>query len=116
MSAEININNGLYRAAVNRAYYCILHMMRSLLILHGKDYKSHSAVISSFRKEYIKTGIFNTELSDIISQASKQRNNSDYADLINITRDEAEKLIKNVKIFYETVKSYIEKQINGLSE
>lgn len=54
--------------------------MRSILALEGKDFSKHSDVAAYFRKEYIKTGIFDIELSDIIKESFDVRNNSDYDD------------------------------------
>ena len=58
------LENGGYKSAANRAYYCAFHSMRSLLALDKVDYKSHKAVISDFRQKYIKTKILETSLSD----------------------------------------------------
>ena len=110
-TAVVNHENGFYRAATNRAYYSVFHSMRSLLILSGQDFKKHSAVISAFRKDYIKTGIFDSNMSDIISYTSELRNDSDYEDMVYITEEEAKKLIDNAKVFYDIVKPYVEKLI-----
>jgi len=110
-TAIINYENGLYRATVNRAYYCIFHVMRSLLILYGNDYKKHSAVISEFRKKFIKTDIFDVGLSDIIADASDMRGSGDYDDMISISKEEAKQQIDNAKYFYDSVKPYIDNLI-----
>lgn len=41
------------------------------------DFAKHSGVSSYFRREYIRTGIFDTELSDIIREAFEVRGSSD---------------------------------------
>jgi len=110
-SAVTAFNNGHYRNTVNRAYYCVFHTIRSLLILDEKDFKRHSAVISEFRKCYIKTGIFDAKLSKIIEQTSDMRGESDYSDMINVSEEEAEKLLNDAKYFYDSVKPYVEKLI-----
>jgi uncharacterized protein (UPF0332 family) len=75
-----NLENEQYRAANNRAYYCIFHSMRAVLALENKDFKQHSAVIGYFRQNYIKTEVFSKELSDFIKNAAYIRNQSDYDD------------------------------------
>ncbi len=57
---------GDYKTAVNRAYYAIFYAMRAVLALDGFDSKKHSGIIAEFRKQYIKTGIFENDMSDII--------------------------------------------------
>lgn len=55
-SAEVILHIGDdYNLVINRSYYAVFHGMRSVLALEGKDFEKHSAVISYFRKEYIKT-------------------------------------------------------------
>jgi len=65
VSAEALLQINDERGAVNRAYYAVFHAIRSVLILEGKDFAKHSGVISYFRKEYIKTGVFS---ADILTQ------------------------------------------------
>jgi len=85
IAAERNFKESDYDTVANRAYYSVFHMMAALLILKDMNFKKHSSVISAFRKEYIKTGIFDKKLSNIISKTSELRNESDYAD--NVLRD-----------------------------
>jgi len=65
---------GHYKVANNRAYYAIFHAMRAVLALDGADFKKHSGVIAYFRQNYIKSGIFDSSLSEIINDASFIRN------------------------------------------
>ena len=62
-SARLLIDTGDYKAAANRSYYAAFSAMRAVLALDGLDFKRHSGVISEFRKSYIKTGVFDAELS-----------------------------------------------------
>ncbi|MCD8038005.1 MAG: HEPN domain-containing protein [Lachnospiraceae bacterium] len=64
--------------------------------------------IAYFRKEYIKTGIFPNELSDIIGTAFEIRNASDYDDMYIATKKEAEEQIERAKYFLEAIAPYIE--------
>ena len=102
-----------YRAANNRAYYSIFHGMRTVLAFDGFDSKKHSGIIAIFRKDYIKTGIFDEYFSDIIGTASEIRNASDYDDMYLATRDEAEEQIKNAKVFLDRISAYVNQKINS---
>ena len=55
--------------------------MRAVLAFDGYDSKKHSGIIAVFRKDYIKTAVFDISLSDIIGTASEIRNASDYDDM-----------------------------------
>jgi len=101
------LDNGLYRGANNRAYYSILHAMRAVLALEGKDFKKHSALISYFRKSYIKVGAFNKDHSDIISASSNIRHASDYDDFYIADKTETQEQVESAKIFYDAVEEYL---------
>ena len=75
------------------------------------DFKKHSAVISYFRKTYIKTGIFDVRLSDIISEAFDIRSDSDYDDFYIVSKKDIEEQIENVKYFYNEIEKYLEAKL-----
>jgi len=107
-TAEQNLNNNRYMDANNRAYYSIFHAMRALLALDGVDFKKHSAVISFFREQYIKTSRLDRTLSDIIGRASIVRNKSDYEDFYITSKEEAEEQVSDAKLFIDSVEEYLE--------
>jgi uncharacterized protein (UPF0332 family) len=97
-----------YKGAANRSYYAIFHCMKSVLALEGMDFSKHSGVSAYFRKQYIKTGIFSVELSDIIGEAFDIRNDSDYDDYYILSKEDVNEQIENAEKFYHTIKQYIE--------
>ncbi len=90
ISAEKLYEIADYKGAANRSYYSVFHSIRSVLALEKVDFKKHSAVISYFRKTYIKTGIFDVRLSDIISEAFDIRSDSDYDDFYIVSKKDIE--------------------------
>jgi len=88
--------------------YCSFHAMRALLALDAFDSKKHSGVISTFRQQYIKTGLLAPELSDMIQHAFRNRGKSDYEDFFIISKDEIADQIENAKIFLAAVEAYID--------
>ena len=61
--------------------------------------------------DYIKTGIFDKELSDIIKSAFTLRQESDYEDFYIISHDEVSKQVREAELFYNRIKEYIESKI-----
>lgn len=110
-SAKTLVDIDDYKGAANRSYYAIFHAMRSVLALEGKDFSKHSGVSAYFRKEYIKTGIFDVELSDIISMSFEIRTNSDYDDFYVISVEEVREQIENAIRFCDVVESYLKKKL-----
>ncbi len=106
-TAKENMDSDKLRAANNRAYYSIFHSMRSVLALDMFDSKKHSGIIAEFRRRYVKEGVFEPEISDMIESASIVRNASDYDDMYVVSKVETEEQIKNAGIVLEKVESYL---------
>lgn len=102
------IDIGAYRDSINRSYYAIFTAARALLADREIDFKKHSAVIGYFRREYVKTGIFDVKFSDYIGAAFKFRNDCDYEDFVIVSREEAETQYRHAVEFVEAVKKYLE--------
>lgn len=109
-SARVLVADNDYKGAVNRSYYAIFHCMRSVLVLDGVDFSKHSGVLAYFRKQYIKTGIFDIELSDIIGEAFDIRNDSDYDDYYIISKEDVKEQIENAEKFYCIIEEYLRKK------
>jgi len=106
-SADVLLAEGDFKSAANRSYYAVFYAIRAVLALEGKDYKKHSAVISHFRKEYIKTGVFETTFSSVLSDLFEVRTDSDYDDFFILSKDEIVRQINNAKCFLTAVERYL---------
>ena len=96
-----------YKSAANRSYYAVFHAMRAVLAFDGIDMKHHSGLISEFRRLYIKTGIFETELSSIISALFDVRTDSDYDDFFVISKEEVAAQISGAEFFLSRICEYL---------
>lgn len=65
--------------AVNRAYYAIFYAANAILSTKGLERSKHSGVIAAFRQHFVKTGIIETEYSDIYGAVLDDRTESDYS-------------------------------------
>ena len=109
IAAEMLMHDKRYKLSISQSYYAIFMAARALLAYEEVDFAKHSAVISYFRREYIKTGIFDVKYSDYIGKAFVLRNNCDYADFYIVARADAEDQYEHAREFYEVVKEYLEK-------
>ncbi len=109
--AEKTLELEMYDTAANRSYYAIFHAVRALFALDGKDFKKHSGVIAFFQMDYIKTGIFDKRMSDIIKSAFSLRTDSDYEDFFIISHEEVRKQVAEAAEFYKTVSEYLKTKI-----
>lgn len=108
--AKLLLAGESYRSAANRAYYAVFHAMRAVLALDGVDMKHHSGIISAFRRLYIKTGIFDVSLSELISELSTMREGSDYNDFFIVSKAETAEQVASAEIFLNAVETYLNTQ------
>ena len=97
----------MYDTAANRSYYAIFHAARAVLALDGQDYKRHSGVISNFQKDYIKTEIFDKQMSNIIKNAFDMRTESDYEDFYIIPKEDVKIQVEEAEIFIANIETYL---------
>ena len=106
-SAHILFSHTDFSGAVNRLYYCVFYCARALLSNENVDFKKHSGVISYFRKEYIKTGILEQRLSDIIGELFSDRVGCDYDTSFSVNKEDVEREIKDAEFFLEKITEYL---------
>ena len=108
LSAARNLlETGNYKSAANRSYYAVFHAMRAVLAFDEIDMKRHSGVISEFRRRYIKTEIFETRMSEIISILFDVRTDSDYDDFFVISKADTAVQIENAAYFVDRIAVYL---------
>lgn len=105
------IVSGRYRISISNSYYAIFNAARALLAEEQVDFKKHSAVISYFRREYVKTSLFDVKFSAYIGNAFDARNDCDYEDFFIASRSQAEEQYQHAVEFVEAVKKYLEEAI-----
>jgi uncharacterized protein (UPF0332 family) len=106
-SAKLLFEADDFKSAANRSYYCIFNAIRAIFALRGIDYQKHSALISFFRKEYIKPHTLDERLSDILKELYFIRNKSDYDAFYILSKHDISEQIVNAEYFLEQVKVYL---------
>lgn len=101
----------MYDTAANRSYYAIFHSVRAILALDGLDFRKHSGVIANFQLYYIKTGIFDKELSNIVKSAFSLRTESDYEDFYVIAKEDVVRQVEEAERFYQTLEEYVKLRV-----
>jgi len=105
--AKLLLNADEYKGAANRAYYAAFHSLRAVLILDEFDSKKHSGIIAKFRENYLKTGLFNKEISDFISSLFRVRSASDYDDFYVVSKNEASSQVEKAEQIILQIKIYL---------
>jgi len=109
-TAELLLRNASFRSSINRSYYAIFHGIRAVNALDGFDSSKHSGVISHFNQEYVKTGIFEKEMSKIIRNASELREQADYEDFYEASMETASDAFERASRFIDAVERYLREQ------
>jgi len=104
-----NISGGFFRQAANRAYYCALDAINACLTaIDIMDHSNHGFVIGEFRRNFIKSKIFEVAVSDYLGDLFEARNDSDYSKGFRVNMDEAKELLAKAEFIYEQVKGYVD--------
>jgi len=78
--------------------------------------KHHSGIIAEFRRRYIKEGIFENRLSQIISVLFDTRTDSDYDDFFVISKAEVVEQTKNAEYFLKILRVHLDERSQMTSE
>lgn len=106
--AEILFTASEYKGTANRAYYAAFHAMRAVLILDGFDSKKHSGIIAKFRELYLKTDLFDRNVSDAISSLFRVRSASDYDDFYIVSKQDAQLQLEHAKMMVSLIANYLQ--------
>ena len=109
-TADLLLRNANFRSSINRSYYSIFHAIRAVNALDGFDSSKHSGVISHFNQEYVKTGLFEKEVSKIIRNASELREQADYEDFYEASQEEAADVFEQASSFISVVETYLQEK------
>ena len=94
------------------SYYSIFHALRAILALDNFDSSKHSGIISYFNLNYVKTGVFDKQISKLISTAYRLREKADYQDFYIVTEEEAIDQIKKAEMVIDMIGSYLKEKRN----
>lgn len=105
--ARLLLEGSEYKGTANRSYYAAFHSLRAVLILDEFDSKKHSGIIAKFRENYLKTELFNKEISDYISSLFRVRTASDYDDFFIVSKEESAEQLEKAERIVAQIKSYL---------
>lgn len=90
--------------SINRSYYAMFHATRALLALDSFDSKRHSTIIGYFNQYYVATGKIDPSYYQMLSNAFRVRNKTDYDDFYVIGRDEAQQQLEHAASFIAMIR------------
>ncbi|GAG33537.1 unnamed protein product [marine sediment metagenome] len=106
-AADLLFSQNYYDFAVSRAYYAMFYCTQAVLMSKNLSFSKHSAVIATFGRDFIKTGIFNQELYKALRNAFEARQTGDYFTTEQISKERCQETIESAKSFISETESYL---------
>jgi len=106
-AAKELFNKKFFDFSVSRAYYTMFYCVEALLLTKDLSFSKHSAVISFFGKEFIKTGIFPERFNEYINDAFRKRHKGDYWIDTGLTEKDCKIILKRAEEFLKETKKYL---------
>jgi len=97
----------MYRIASSRAYYAVFGITTAVLLTKDIDRRKHSGVQAAFGHYFIKPGTIEPEYGKIYSLLRRAREESDYSDYGQFTKDRAEKILTDAEGFVARMERYL---------
>ena len=85
----------------------MFHAAQALLFIKKISPKSHKGVIQKFGDEFIKPGLLEKKMGQMLSQAESMRLKADYDVGVPIHKEECEEILNNCEAFLIQVKDTI---------
>jgi uncharacterized protein (UPF0332 family) len=106
-AARLLADDGLTDFAVSRSYYTIFYLAEAILLSKGLSFSKHSAVISAFGREFVKTGIIPAKYHTFLIEGQDARNIGDYDIEDGITDIKTQQQISRAELFLEFTIQFI---------
>jgi uncharacterized protein (UPF0332 family) len=106
--AEVLLKEGMsLRSVMNRLYYAMFYTVLALLQEKQLGTSKHYGAISLFDREFIKSGIFDKELSKTLHRSFELRQKGDYMEQPEITKADIDEILPKTVSFINEIKQYL---------
>jgi uncharacterized protein (UPF0332 family) len=99
-------NNSLFMAS-NRIYYAIFYIVSALASKYEFVTSKHKQLMGWFNHNFINTSIFDKKFKEFYREAFENRQESDYADMIQLKFDEVQTLFDDMLLFVNEIERFI---------
>lgn len=106
---ELLCTQALFKDAISRLYYYLLHCVKALLLTEGFEPKTHEGALRLFSLHFVKKGVFEPKTGHIFSKLMKLREEADYNPSYVFAKDDIEELRKEAESLSRLVKDYLRK-------
>lgn len=98
--ADVLSQSGMSRRSVmNRLYYAMFYAVLALLQEKEMGTSKHSGAIALFDREYVKTGLFQKEMSKALHRAFELRQKGDYMEEAEVAAEDITEIRPAAELF-----------------
>ena len=108
-ASEILMESDNYDFAISRAYYAMFYCAEAMLLSKDMRFSKHSAVISFFGREFIKSGLLSEELYGHLLKGFRERQIGDYEALNLPLLEDSQEIGSEAEIFLMATEAYLGK-------
>lgn len=105
--AKLAFTNNQFRSTLNRIYYAVFYIVSALAAKHNFATSKHKQLMGQFNKEFVKINIVKSEYWDIYSKTYKNRQESDYLDFVEYSKEEIESNYSDMLQFVSEIEKII---------
>jgi uncharacterized protein (UPF0332 family) len=106
--AKVLLKEGMStRAVMNRLYYAMFYTVLALLQEKQIGTSKHIGAISLFDREFIKTGIFDKDMSKTLHRAFELRQKGDYMEQAEAAKEDIDEIFPKAVDFVNKVKMFL---------
>lgn len=105
--AKSLIEQGYINGSANRLYYSCFYAVIALLAKVDISARTHNGVRGEFFKAFIKTGLLDSEFSQIYSNLMGIRQENDYADFVEFEIEEIQPLVAQAERLISAIEELI---------
>lgn len=95
------------RSVMNRLYYAMFYCVLALLQSKQLGTSKHIGAIAMFDKEFVKSGVFDKEMSKALHRAFELRQKADYFEQADISKEDVDEMFKRVLEFVGKAKAHL---------
>lgn len=88
----------------------MFYAVEALFLSRGESYSKHSAVISAFGRDFVKTGMIESRFHRSLLDAFDLRNAGDYGSMHTVTEERARRIIGEARALVDEIRTYFKNQ------
>jgi hypothetical protein len=101
------LHHNRLKLAVNRIYFGMFYIVSALAIKHHFKTSKHQQLLGWFNKQFVKTGTIPVKFGKIFRNAYSRRNDVDYGDIKEYSKEDVKEWSVQMKDFIITVEKQI---------